>query len=1032
MRLHIRILTALVALFVCGIPVGAQFYSMGADPASLRWYQKESEHFKVVYPCGTDSLASKYLRSLERYFPYAGRSTGFGLREGGKKFPVLLHTRANISNGSVAWAPSRMELFTNPSTDKYEALPWIDMLTIHEQRHMFQMQFGQSHVFRPFGYIFGEMWCGAMAGLYAEPMWLEGDAVVAETALSSSGRGRSAYFLNYYMAAFDSGDMRTFQKWKTGEQGKYSPDIYALGYMTISGYRVKYDCPDIMRRYLETASRKPYIIWRNLYISKPLSGRNVSNTFPEIAAWYRDMWREEMLRRAPFMEYEQIVSTPRFYTEYSNLTLPGGKLHATATSLSSAASLVLIDSAGVHRRCPSAADAYYSVSDGNKLFWSENVSSLRWELGGSSKIGMLDTEKGRSGKFITGGGKLYYSPSCNESAGLVAVSEHTPAGTTVLAVIDSGNGKPIREISLPDWQQVYEMTWGADSLIYASILGDGGFGLYCINPFEESSFREILPPRPVSIERPQYRDGSLYFGSDLGGVQELYELELGSGRLFRRSSTKYGSSSFVFGDGYLYFSRHDAAGKLVCRTPLADLPKVEVVWGDEYKWKVADCLSAQEAALSGVDTITYKSETQIPVGEPRRYRKAGHLFRLHSWMPLYADVSSISSSSLDISDLSATLGATAIFQNTLGTFIGTVGYSAHPDAFNPAARWRHGAHLTLTYKGWVPVLEAEVHFNDRAAFEYIPANVHTPATTENGFYLSSGYMRNYLTGTPNVNATLRTYVPLNFSSGGWNRGVVPSVSLSLGNDRYYRGIVDLMHYTDISGKGNSFNAVAGISGDRFVPEADLSASLRGYIIRNMAAHGIYPKFGVALEGGMRTSLVLGDIVSKNWYGYAYMYLPGFRETHGIRLSSTVQGLISGGQINSILVNNLPRGLSKDTALLFETPSGKGEISSLLSFQYAWPVNGSFLNFGSGALSVKRILISPFFDYFCGKNFSGSMYSAGGSLSITTGSLLWFSSSELTIGLVACYNGGRALDDYLSRGRRVSSHFYIGPTFSASF
>ena len=143
----------------------------------------------------------------------------------------------NAANGSVAWAPKRMDLFTIPSPYSPEPLPWSTMLSVHEGRHVTQMQFGMTKAQRPIGWLLGEMWNIAASLVYQGMANIEGDAVIAETALTNSGRGRTADFLNYYRVAFDSGDFRKWSKWRFMSQRGYSPDHYALGYLTLGGFR---------------------------------------------------------------------------------------------------------------------------------------------------------------------------------------------------------------------------------------------------------------------------------------------------------------------------------------------------------------------------------------------------------------------------------------------------------------------------------------------------------------------------------------------------------------------------------------------------------------------------------------------------------------------------------------------------------------------------------------------------------------------------------------------------------------------------
>ena len=246
-----------VSFFLFHAVASAQFVVTGDDPGKLKWNYIDTESYRIIYPVGTDSLARVYAKKLEIYKVPVSRTTDFITGEGdGKIMPVILHPYKD-ANGSVAWMPRRMDLYTVPSAYEPAPLPWSTMLSIHESRHVTQMQFGITGGHKALRYIFGEGWNGLAVALYPGTTNMEGDAVIAETALTPSGRGRTADFLNYYWVAFDQGDFRGWFKWRYMSQLRYSPTYYALGYMTIGGYRYLYDRPCFMGEGLRMVSDNP-------------------------------------------------------------------------------------------------------------------------------------------------------------------------------------------------------------------------------------------------------------------------------------------------------------------------------------------------------------------------------------------------------------------------------------------------------------------------------------------------------------------------------------------------------------------------------------------------------------------------------------------------------------------------------------------------------------------------------------------------------------------------------------------------------
>ena len=112
-------------LLLATLSVRAQFYTQGSDPSYIKWYSTETPFYKIIYPQGADSLAHTYGRLLEQFRGPVGHSLGITPGDNpGSKMPVVLHTHNVYSNGSVAWAPRRMDLFTIPEPYGSDPTPW--------------------------------------------------------------------------------------------------------------------------------------------------------------------------------------------------------------------------------------------------------------------------------------------------------------------------------------------------------------------------------------------------------------------------------------------------------------------------------------------------------------------------------------------------------------------------------------------------------------------------------------------------------------------------------------------------------------------------------------------------------------------------------------------------------------------------------------------------------------------------------------------------------------------------------------------
>ena len=127
------------------------FSTTGNDPGRLRWSTFRTGDYQLIYPRGLDSLATVYGTLLQQYSVPLSASSGFRPNEMfHQPMPVILHPYAGISNGMVAWAPRRMDIFTLPDVSGLTPVPWAKLLAIHEGRHVAQKQFMRTGFWKVF------------------------------------------------------------------------------------------------------------------------------------------------------------------------------------------------------------------------------------------------------------------------------------------------------------------------------------------------------------------------------------------------------------------------------------------------------------------------------------------------------------------------------------------------------------------------------------------------------------------------------------------------------------------------------------------------------------------------------------------------------------------------------------------------------------------------------------------------------------------------------------------------------------------
>ena len=846
-------LTLLLLALSATIPASAQFTASGTEPAKVKWQTFNSANYQLIYPEGLDSLARLYAAALERYRIPNSVSSGFKANEYySKPMPAVLHSFTGYSNGSVSWAPRNMSLYTNPESYNPDPQNWIDQLAVHEGRHVSQMQFGAyPRKFDAFYYLTGDLFAGAMAGIYSGPAFLEGDAVAAETALTDAGRGRTADFLQYYRVCFDRKFWRDYWKWVYGSQRWYTPDYYRAGYVLHAGMRNTFDKPDFTKYYYQRVFRKPLLPFFNLQKSiKEVSGLKLKQAFRQIEEDFAaDFAANDSLRLELTGEFQQgtdITKATKYFRAFRGLTTLGDSLYAIRSGLDLVPELVRLDDGRVrHLRYMANQTSRLSASEKTgSLYWTEHTDDIRWEKKSSSRLYRYDPRADKL-QELSGPDDRWYNPAASPVDGLVAVISNRLDGRTELLLVSGWSGDLWKTIPAPDDLQLVEPAWIGDKL-FASAIGPNGFGIYAVD-----GWKELLPQRIVKINRLFGRDGRLWFTSDRDGTNELYSLGT-DGSLRQETTLRFGGNDWCFAGDNLVYTALSVFDKGVKTLPASELLG-QTVSPEPLPRPIPEKLAYQEDTLAANLVLSAKDSLVLDFPEARPYDKSAHLFKFHSWLPVYVDEDVVSSMSFEEVYTDASLGATVFFQNDLESSYGQIGIQALGGTM-PAL------HMQWAYTGWLPKIELRASVGGRKAL-FQDIDIQTTETT-----ISFSSVLDTL-DAPCLSGMARIYVPLNLSKGAWTSGLIPSFTISASND--------VVTAVDYSGR-RIFKTTSSPLG--------LQLALRGYTMLPTPSSGIFPKLGIGAELGYIDYPLRRVWQPGKFYASAYGYLPGLARTHGLRLS----------------------------------------------------------------------------------------------------------------------------------------------------
>ncbi|HET8865299.1 MAG TPA: hypothetical protein VFM80_06335 [Gracilimonas sp.] len=186
-------------------------------PMNLDWQEIKTEHFRIIFPNGEDSLAYRSAAILESHYAKTSKLTGGKLNN----FPVILNNYNDLSNGFVTSLNFRSEIDLSPLKGKGmnpQSGDWLETVLPHELVHAthfnIQIPFNEKKVSIPnFISLFSPDLARTFHGF--PPVGLhEGLAVYYETesVAPMGGRGNYTFSNNRFNSNFGSNN-----RWNMGQ-----------------------------------------------------------------------------------------------------------------------------------------------------------------------------------------------------------------------------------------------------------------------------------------------------------------------------------------------------------------------------------------------------------------------------------------------------------------------------------------------------------------------------------------------------------------------------------------------------------------------------------------------------------------------------------------------------------------------------------------------------------------------------------------------------------------------------------------------
>jgi hypothetical protein len=736
---------SLFRIIVCFLITGqftcAQYYETGQDPGSLKWQQIITQRFRVIFPETYGIEGVRFAKELDE--SYAKIKNVFP----DKKFriPVIIHSYTTESNGYVAWAPKRMEVYPTPDQNSIP-LGTRTQLTIHELTHVLQLVSLNQGFSKAMSVILGEQFAGVTSIML--PLWyFEGNAVFSESFLTESGRGRAPSFLKEFKAiALESNKLYKYDRIVNDSYKKYIPDHYQSGYQMVT-YAMAKQGMQIWNKTLDYTARNPYLLDPvNISLSKN-AGLSKKKLYMETFDTLRAVWKKELAGKNIVL-YDPLNPEKKgeFVNYHSPVRISDDSIIAIKISMKDPSSFVLVNPSNKIEKqihTPGQMYLYTLTYGGGKLVWVENKPDARWDNRTYSVIRIRDMKTGKTRSLSRK--SRYLSAAISPDGKVVAAAENSIDNKNNLVLLNAESGEILKSVKTPQNAALQQPRWdNTGKKISAISLTENGEGIvsYSVN---EDTWDFLVEHGRNDLQTSLLRNDSLFFVSSASETENVY-LKPPGGNLSCITRSKYGINDISVYGNNLLFSNYTASGYNICQSGIRD-----------FSDKVHDIKESSSFLINRFEKNDRSSDTEVPEKySPEPYKKYKHLFRFHSWMPFYADLEEIKADPASIRP-----GLTFMSQNQLSTLITTVGYEYSESK-------EHLLHTSIAWKGWYPVLESRIDYGGDAGVSTGGETTTMPENVKKG-----------------IRSLNRLYLPLRYVSGRFIQFLQPSLTYDYRNNYVY-------------------------------------------------------------------------------------------------------------------------------------------------------------------------------------------------------------------------------------------------------
>ncbi len=641
-----------------GRPLAAQV-SVGTEqnPPEVAWRVVEGIRVRVVAPAELVRDA----RRLATLIDVLGASDTTSLGGAPRRVTVVLQGRSATANGFVTLMPRRSEwFFTAPQGDGLlGANDWLDLLAIHEYRHVKQFDHLDRGVTRFFSRWFGEPAQAAFLG-WTTPSWLlEGDAVATETALTRSGRGRMPSFDAELRGVLLERDVPSY--WTTVHRsfGTFIPDQYQYGFHVVREARESQG-PRVWADAMAAGTRRSFLPWALSSALSRQTGRGITGWHRATLSALQQRVRQDAAAE-PLSPATVAGASPTVWTDDDFPQWDGdSSVVVMQSGLDVLPTLVRLTPGGTRREVlqspgPISWGVPHSIG-GGAVHWIEQRFDPRWSNRSYTVVMRRDLRLGTSTQL--GDTTRWVAVAAAPSAPRLVVVEQRLDRTMDLVELDDAGTEQSR-VSAPLGDALVTPRYAVDgrSVFVVRVRRGAGRRIErCRMPLGVASCEPLTDFTTEALHAPTGNDTVLFATLPVSGRDQVVARRIGETRWWQVTRRPVGATTPVLSPTGDAIAFNDQSGRGRRAAVMRLEPASWTPLGDALPGPAGvAALAAQERA----DDLLARADSQS-IAQPlpdAPYRPARQLFNPYGWAVLVPPLGPSASVRLLSQDVLGTLGS---------------------------------------------------------------------------------------------------------------------------------------------------------------------------------------------------------------------------------------------------------------------------------------------------------------------------------------------------------------------------------------